>query len=75
MFNRPGLWYDAPRRRWRVRIYRKGLMRHLSYHNAYEDALRAHQRALSCPVSDKTKPANPNATDTKSLIHRLRQAQ
>lgn len=36
-----GLWFDAERNRWRVRLWRNTKM-FISYHDTYEEALSAH---------------------------------
>lgn len=37
----PGLWYEAARNRWRVRLYKQRQLYHLSYHTDYTEALSA----------------------------------
>lgn len=71
-----GLWYEAPRKRWRVRLYKKRHLCHLSYHASYEEAIEA----LSAARRNRPKaelPANPfaqQAPTTKNLLAGLRQA-
>ncbi len=43
----PGIWYDAPRKRWRVRLYRQASIVWLSYHATQPEALEAYSHALS----------------------------
>lgn len=51
-----GIWYDAPRKRWRVRLYEGKEIRHLSYHRSLDEAIQAYnvaknvfsEQALSC---------------------------
>jgi hypothetical protein len=34
-----GIFFEAARQRWRVRVYKQGLVIYLSYHKTLEDAL------------------------------------
>lgn len=38
---RPGIWFEAPRNRWRVKLCRDGEIYHRSYHYNYTEALEA----------------------------------
>lgn len=40
-----GVWYDAPRKRFRVRLYRGTAVVYLNYHKTAEGALEDYERA------------------------------
>lgn len=72
-----GLWFEAARNRWRVRLYRNRTLFHLSYHASYEDALNALRNAR------RKRPTAPSISDTpfaekppttRNLIAGLRQS-
>ncbi len=50
-----GIWYEAQRQRYRVRIYRKDVVQHLSYHETLEEAIEALQQcnAIHTPNKDR----------------------
>jgi hypothetical protein len=61
-----GLWYEAARDRWRVKIVRSGVLIHRSYHHDYDEALRiwediqrdllrSRPRLVTQPTSDIAK--------------------
>lgn len=41
----PGIWFEERRKRYRVRVYRRGRVIHRSYHQNVTDALREYVRA------------------------------
>lgn len=71
-----GLWYEAPRKRWRVRLYKRGRLYHLSYHTTYKDALAALQAARRHKPEDQPlfHPFANQPTTTKNLIQALRKS-
>lgn len=40
-----GIWFEAARNRYRVRLYRRGRIVHLSYHADAESAAKAYEEA------------------------------
>jgi|LWDU01.1.fsa_nt_gi hypothetical protein len=49
-----GIWYEETRKRYRVRLYKKGEVIHLSYHAKYEQALLALNKARYSPKQANT---------------------
>ena len=43
----PGIWYEPARKRYRVRLYRKSVVFHRSYHKTLTEAKRAYNTALA----------------------------
>jgi hypothetical protein len=41
-----GVWYEEPRRRWRVRLYVGTKVRYRSYHHGLPDAIKAYHAAV-----------------------------
>ena len=37
----PGIWYESPRHRWRVKLCKDGEIYHRSYHHSFDEALVA----------------------------------
>ena len=64
MMLEPGIWYEQPRNRYRVRLYKKGQVVHLSYHKDLASAQVAKEEAekvRASVVTDRTpKPFTPN---------------
>jgi hypothetical protein len=55
-----GIWFDASRKRYRVRLYQGTSVFHLSYHASKDEALSAYHAALS----RKLKPFEERAIET-----------
>jgi hypothetical protein len=49
-----GIWYELERRRYRIRIYRNQIVKHLSYHKTLEEAERTLEmfKATADPKTD-----------------------
>lgn len=62
-----GLWYEAGRRRWRVRLYKDNRVIHLSYHRKEEDALAA----LAAAQALQQTIVVPKATSLNSIDEQL----
>lgn len=61
-----GIFYDAKKKKWRLRLYKNGVMVHLSHHNDKESAV---ETLLMLRTPD---PRISNPTGTMELIHRLK---
>lgn len=59
----PGIWYEAERDRYRVRVYKGTTVIHLSYHADYTDALSAWHEAhrTKCVVREAALLHDPGA--------------
>lgn len=72
----PGLWYEAARKRWRVRLYKKRHLYHLSYHSDYHEALSAlydaRRNRPKAPLVQEPFANKPPTT--RNLITGLRQS-
>lgn len=67
-----GCWFDPVRQRWRVRLYLKGRVFHLSYHHDKVAADQAYDRAKSERAVAVPKQRVPlTRTDTTSLLKTL----
>jgi len=53
-----GVWYDAERKRYRVRFYRKGVIQHISYHPTAEEAIEEHNRCNQMRVEEPDLVSN-----------------
>lgn len=71
-----GLWYEAKRNRWRVRLYKQRHLCHLSYHSSYADAVETlHQAKRNRPkVELPTNPFAQQTPTTRNLLEGLRRA-
>jgi hypothetical protein len=76
-----GLWYESARNRFRVRLYHKETLFHLSYHDTYPEALATltfmrRKRTLYLHYLQTTPPQPPTpdpvAETTAACISRLR---
>jgi len=65
----PGLWYDAKRHRYRVRVYRRARIIHLSYHHDLEAALHALDRARA--LQDFIKRRDGHTIIWCDMVHAL----
>lgn len=72
----PGLWYEAARKRWRVRLYKNRHLYHLSYHADYHEALNTlHDARRKRPKAImNTAPFADKPPTTRNLITGLRQS-
>lgn len=63
-----GLWFETTRHRWRVRLYSKGRIYHLSYHHDYREAIdtliaiQTHAPKTRPTVQPTTRPDFPCTT-------------
>jgi hypothetical protein len=46
---KPGIWFEANRNRYRVRLYKGKKVNHLSYHATYAQALAAYNKVKALP--------------------------
>lgn len=61
-----GIYYEADRNRWRVRLYQGNLICHLSYHDTKEDAEMAYATAKQTQaIRPRTPP--PDRADKISV--------
>ena len=64
----PGVWYEATRKRYRVRLYKEGEVFHLSYHGDVDEALEAWEDV----VTKRDDPIeNPDQSDMDDQIKGL----
>jgi hypothetical protein len=58
-----GIWYEAPRRRYRVRVYIGTRVAHQSYHRSEDDARAAHYEARARLAARSLRPAPLTSTE------------
>ena len=69
-----GIYFEAARQRWRVRLYKQGEVIHLSYHRSIEDAMEGWLSAKVRQQHAVRRRFIPRTNDLSGLLQTLAQS-